>query len=101
MATIKKSKYALTSNEYYGGLNKRFDKRTALLTTMDLRYNKEVVGYMRAYNTQSDKKGKWYFQDGDVKNRRFISNSAILYADNRAFTDLLKPFSNVNKKFKL
>ncbi len=97
MAVIKKSKYALSSNEYYGGLNNRFDKRTALLSKMNLRYNKEVVGYMRAYNTQNDKKGKWYFQDIDVKNRRFISNSAILYADNRAFTDLLKPFSRGSK----
>ena len=99
MAVIKKSKYTLTSNEYYGGLNKRFDKRTDLLKTMNLRYNKDVVGYMRAYNTQIDGKRKWYFQDGDVKMRRFISNSAILYADNRAFVDLLKPFSNVNRKY--
>jgi len=77
-ATSKKLR-SLTSNQYYKGLNNRYDKRLKKLTKMGLKLNRE---YMLWYRTSP-------ITQSDIKNHRLMSNEFVMHADDRAFIDKL------------
>lgn len=67
----------LTSNQFYGGLNRRFDKRVALLARFGF---KSVVNEFGAFMVRS--RGPGFKQVA-------IANSAILHCSQRAWLDKL------------
>jgi len=75
---MRKSKSELTSNQYYAGLNRRFDKRMRLLAFMgyDMRRNEH-----NCYTKQLQE--NWH---GRIAS---INASFIMHADKRAFLDEL------------
>lgn len=68
MKTIDK----LTAQQYYKGLNNRFDNRVKKLLKQGYKYNKELVGFVYK----------------NFKNS-FISNATIMHSDKRHFNYLL------------
>ena len=73
LGAVKKD---LTSNQYYKGLNNRFDNRVTKLKRAKYKYSKEFNGWYRV-NPSSEK-----------KNGRLIDNASVMYAENRAFNDI-------------
>ena len=75
MATKTKLQ-SLTSNQYYKGLNNRYDKRVTKLKKDGFSLNREyMTWYKRSFNMT------------DLKNHRLMSNEFVMHSDNRAFTD--------------
>jgi hypothetical protein len=70
----------LTSNQYYRGLNKRFDNRVKKLSRAGFYYDKE-------YNAFIPKKYK--NKEAKFKEHYKISNELIMHADNRVFNNLI------------
>ena len=65
--------YNLTSNEFYGGLNKRFDRRIRrIVRSTKLRYDKDKHAYA-----------------SDVRPSRFLSFTTIMYSEKRVWQDEL------------
>jgi len=75
MATTKKLQ-SLTSNQYYKGLNNRYDNRLKKLMKAGFSLNREFMAWY---------KGTFYIND--LKNHRLMSNEFVMHSDNRAFTD--------------
>lgn len=75
MATTKKLQ-SLTPNQYYKGLNNRYDNRLKKLKKDGFSLNRE---YMTWY--------KKSFNMTDLKNHRLMSNEFVMHSDNRAFND--------------
>ena len=75
MATTKKLQ-SLTSNQYYKGLNNRYDNRIKKLMKASFLLNREFMVWY---------KGTFYISD--LKNHRLMSNEFVFHADNRAFND--------------
>lgn len=71
-----KTKYDLTSNEYYGGLNRRYDRRAALLRKLGFTY---VTNEWGAFFTR---RGLGKFTP--------IPAGVVGHADYRAFIDRLR-----------
>jgi hypothetical protein len=67
----------MSDNQYWRGLNRRFDRRVALLYRLGFRLaSVDNMGYMvRAERRDCDRRG--------------IPNLAIMYADNRAWLEML------------
>jgi hypothetical protein len=66
----------LTSNQHYGGLNKRFERRAALLRRFGFQYRILAPGvatfYRRPYHREYN-----------------VPAAAVLHADNRSWLDIL------------
>ena len=75
MSNTKKIQ-SLTSNQYYKGLNNRYDNRLKKLMKAGFLLNRE---YMTWY--------KGTFRIIDLKTHRLMSNEFVFHADNRAFAD--------------
>lgn len=71
------NKNDLTKNQYYKGLNNRFDNRVKKLMRAKYSYSKKHNGWYRGGN-----------EDNEKKQGRMIYNSAVMYAENRAFNDM-------------
>lgn len=88
-ATSSKLK-SLTSNQYYKGLNNRFDKRVKKLKKLNAQYSREEKGFYP--------KGQFKGQEIDLKRALkrgyFMDNTFLMFADNRAFEDRLKKFKS-------
>lgn len=71
---------SLTSNQYYKGLNNRFEKRVAKLKKAGYAYDKDFPGfYPKGLNKMVIKsRGHW------------LHNQFVMHADSRAFNDKLK-----------
>jgi hypothetical protein len=65
----------MTSNQYYGGINKRFDRRAKLLLTLGFKY--------------TSVEGMAFFCRSDLLKNRNITASAVLYANNMVWRDKL------------
>lgn len=74
--TPKSKLQSLTTNQYYKGLNNRYDNRIKKLMKAGFSLNRE---YMNWY--------KGTFRINDLKNHRLMSNEFVMHSDNRAFTD--------------
>jgi len=75
MATQNKLQ-SLTSNQYYKGLNNRYDNRVKKLKKNGFSLNREyMTWYKRSFNMT------------DLKNHRLMSNEFVFHSDNRSFTD--------------
>ena len=72
----------LSSNQYYKGLNNRYDNRVKKLKKLGFSLNRE---YMQWY--------KKYFTIPDFKNGRVMSNEFVYHSDNRSFLDRIKTFN--------
>ena len=77
-ATSKKLR-SLTSNQYYKGLNNRYDKRLKKLMKMGLKLNRE---YMMWHKSDM-------FNLLDAKNHRYMTNEFVMHSDDRALSDKL------------
>ncbi len=75
MKTVNK----ITSNQYYAGLNRRFDKRAKLL----IRF-----GFLANYNEY----GGFYEKPShyNLHKKIMVSNYLIMHADKRAWLDFLR-----------
>jgi len=75
MSTTKKIQ-SLTPNQYYKGLNNRYDNRVKKLKKQGFSLNREyMTWYKRSFNMT------------DLKNHRLMSNEFVMHSDNRAFND--------------
>jgi hypothetical protein len=74
---------SLTSNQYYGGLNNRYDKRAKKLMKIGFKLNRELMAWhVRPYSE---------FTIKDLTSARMlIPNGFVMYADNRAFNDKIR-----------
>jgi hypothetical protein len=79
----------LTSNQYYKGLNNRFDNRSTKLRRAKYKFSKEYNGWYQGSNPDNEK-----------KMGRMISSSVVMYAENRAFNDLFLRRFNKGNSFK-
>jgi hypothetical protein len=68
----------LTSNQYYRGLNRRFERRASLLRRRGSRYQIVQIGADKRSTTGIMARGA-----------RVVSASAIMHADRRAWLELL------------
>ena len=74
--TPKSKINSLTPNQYYKGLNNRYDNRLKKLKKDGFLLNREyMTWYKRSFNMT------------DLKNHRLMSNEFVMHSDNRAFTD--------------
>ena len=74
--TPKSKINSLTPNQYYKGLNNRYDNRLKKLKKDGFLLNREyMTWYKRSFNMT------------DLKNLRLMSNEFVMHSDNRAFTD--------------
>jgi hypothetical protein len=67
----------LSQNQYYKGLNNRFDNRTKKLMRAKYSYSKKYNGWYKGSNFENEK-----------KQGRMIDNASVMYAENRAFNDM-------------
>ena len=67
----------LSSNQYYKGLNNRYDNRVNKLMRAKYSYSKKYNGWYKGSNFENEK-----------KNGRLIDNASVMYAENRAFNDI-------------
>ena len=81
------SKKDLSQNQYYKGLNNRFDNRIKKLLRAKYSYSKQYNGWYKGSNPENEK-----------KQGRMIDNASILYAENRAFNDLFLRRFNIGIK---
>ena len=65
----------MTSNQYYGGLNRRFDKRAWLLRRFGLKYCTTDFGAV--------------FSDGRTYKPRFVQAGIVMHAGKHAWFDVL------------
>ncbi len=70
------SLYDLTSNQYYNGLNRRFDARVRRILGMGFAYNPDAKTYFR--------RNKW-----NCKSRYGLTLSQIMHCDHRAWNEEL------------
>ena len=77
-ATSKTLK-SLTSNQYYKGLNNRYDNRLKKLMKLGLKLNREYMMWHK-----SDQ-----FSINDAKNHRYMTNEFVMHSDNRSLSDKL------------
>ena len=73
---MRKSINDLTSNQYYKGLNNRFDNRVKKLLKLGFSYNKERVAF---------KNPIW----SELSPNAYISTSTIMHCDKRHFNNLI------------
>lgn len=66
----------LTSNEYYGGLNRRFERRAKLLKRLGFRYEKTEYGAV-------------FSRKRSYRNDGCIPAATLHHADRRAWIDTL------------
>jgi len=69
----------LTSNQYYKGLNNRYDNRIKALIKSGFLLNREFM--------------VWYknpFRQIDLKNHRLLSNEFVFHADKRSYDEKVK-----------
>jgi len=78
---MQKTKSQLTSNQYYGGLNRRFETRQRRLRKMGFLY---VCSEIKGAPANFVKYGQWSVT------RRQISAQTVLVAENRVFWDLVR-----------
>ena len=71
----------LTSNQYYKGLNNRYDKRVTSLLKDGFILNREYMCWH---------KGKFSFNS--FNNSRYITNQSVMIADKRYFKDMLERY---------
>ena len=71
---------SLTSNQYYKGLNNRFEKRVSKLIKAGYRYDKEFPGFYPSTISKMVAKSRG----------RLLHNQFVMHADSRAFNDELK-----------
>jgi len=69
----------LTSNQYYKGLNNRYDNRYNKLRKLGFKLDRERMLWHIQRITQSD-----------VNNGRLMSNEFVYHADKRSFEDRVK-----------
>jgi hypothetical protein len=77
---MQKTKSQLTSNQYYGGLNRRFEARQRRLRKMGFLY---VCNEIKGAPANFIKYRKW------SANARVISAQTVLVAENRVYFDML------------
>lgn len=70
--------YNLTSNQYYGGLNRRFSRRAALLHRVGFSFDKEANGW---FHPRRERYGRKCWR---------IPAALLHHADNRAWYDILR-----------
>jgi len=70
--------HEITSNQYYGGLNNRFDNRCVLLHRAGFIFDKERTGFYNPLET---------YQTDYQRARNFIPNMKVMHSDKRAFVD--------------
>ena len=70
----------LSSNQYYGGLNRRFDQRAKRLASVGYRYERIEAYGIAVFCRNTDYERKL----------RTIPASAVMHADRRSWIDLLK-----------
>ena len=74
----------ITSNQYYKGLNNRYDNRFKKLRKLGFKLHREFM--------------VWYIKDPitniDIKMGRGISNEFVYHADKRSFEDKIKRMIN-------
>lgn len=78
LGAIKKGINDLTSNQYYKGLNNRYDKRITKLKKLRFKLDRDSM--------------QWHigqFREFEVKLGRYMSNEFVMVADNRSFNDKL------------
>lgn len=76
----------LTSNQHYGGLNRRFDKRAALLRKLGYKYVAINVKAVAGIETNSRDSAAFF-----VRFRRPSISAAVLhFADKRSWLDVLR-----------
>ena len=73
---MKKSINDLTSNQYYKGLNNRFDNRVKKLFKLGFVYNRDKVAFKSPLYTETNPNA-------------WISNSTIMHSDKRHFNKLI------------
>jgi len=76
----------LTKNQYYKGLNNRFDNRIKKLIRAKYKFSKKHNGWYKGWNEENEK-----------KQGRMILNPSILFADNRAFNDMFYRGYNIDR----
>jgi hypothetical protein len=74
--------YNLTSNQYWGGLCKRFDKRVRLLAHMGYKYNNGWKSHSTIWDNKNEK----------MIPRITITGAQIMHLDNRAWNEFLADF---------
>jgi hypothetical protein len=79
MNHTRKSLADLTSNEYWGGLNRRFDRRISILAKCGIR-NVGGTGW-------ASRREVW--TDGQRKPYWVMSAQFVMHADHRAWNELL------------
>jgi tryptophanase len=79
---------SLTSNQYYGGLNKRFDKRAALLRRFGFSYQRPA----HACRPGESVSVGVFVRAGRRRDWDAIPAATLLHADNRAWRDTLKDY---------
>lgn len=69
----------LTTNQYYGGLNRRFDKRIARLVCLGFR---QVTNEFGCFMVRTK-----------YARTQSLSQSLVMYADQRAYFDRLRSYT--------
>jgi len=77
------SLHDLTSNQYWGGINRRFDKRIKLLYKIGIKFDHESVGF-------PSKATKWDFEQERIVPRWILRSSTMMHLDNRAWFEMLR-----------
>ena len=67
----------LNKNQYYKGINNRYDNRVKKLMRAKYSYSKKYNGWYKGSNFENEK-----------KQARMIENASVMFADNRAFNDM-------------
>jgi hypothetical protein len=80
------NKSDLTQNQYYKGLNNRFDNRVKKLMRAKYSYSVEYRGWYRGSNPKNER-----------NTGRMIDNASVMYAENRAFNDMFHRRFNLGK----
>ena len=70
----------LTSNQYYKGLNNRFEKRVSKLRKAGFKYDKSLPGFYPKKSTY----------DAAKRRGAFLHNQFVMHADERAFREQLQ-----------
>ena len=81
-ATASKLK-SLTSNQYYKGLNNRYEKRLKKLISLGIKLNREFMLWHKSKD----------FNNIYAKNHRYMTNEFVMHSDDRAFNDKISRMS--------
>ena len=77
----------MNSNQYYRGINNRFDRRAAFLARHGFKYTTSPIPMQQA---QFKGQGIAYFHRAKFPKYPIIPASAVMFADKRAWIDILK-----------